>query len=91
MLYIKRIFKSSLMNYFTFRVNMILINSPGFFFRDPSACFPIEISERDPVFRNLKCMNMVRHAAVISLDCTNGMLHISDRINVKYVEICKEF
>nr|XP_022293504.1 peroxidase-like protein [Crassostrea virginica] len=37
------------------------------------ACFPIRIPSSDPEFRGKSCMNMVRHAASVPLDCGNGV------------------
>ncbi|XP_022289630.2 peroxidase-like protein [Crassostrea virginica] len=36
-------------------------------------CFPIRVPLTDPVFLGRTCMNMVRHAAAIPLQCTNGV------------------
>lgn len=42
--------------------------------RNKYACFPINVPDGDSEFSGKSCMNMVRHAAAVPLDCNSGKL-----------------
>lgn len=41
--------------------------------RNKFSCFTIPVPSNDPYYQGRTCMNMVRHAAALPLDCTNGV------------------